>query len=315
MKLRNRMRALIVLAAAALASCATQARDHPQPPIPALNGPAADYPVILGEPFAIGDVTYTPIDVLNYDQVGYVAAEGEGAPGVTGAHKTLPLPSYVEVTALDSGRTALVRLERRGPMVNDRLIGLSPGALQQLGIGEGAPIRMRRVNPPEDHRALLRAGGEAPLRMDTPQGLLDVLKRRLQDPPPLVPSSQEAISAAGADLEARTAPAPLDWSDPNAELNASASQQVSKTEAEAPAEAASPEPVVASDGRYAVQLGAFSVAGNAARLAEKVGGYVETSGALTLVNIGPFATRGQASEALAKLRTQGYSDALIRTLD
>src|SRR3546814_10508243 len=51
-------------------------------------------------------------------------------------HKTLPLPSYVEVTALDTGRTILVRVNDRGPMVTDRLIGLSRGAAEQLGIAD-----------------------------------------------------------------------------------------------------------------------------------------------------------------------------------
>ena len=69
------------------------------------------------------------------------------------------------------------------------------------------------------------------------------------------------------------------------------------------------------DGKFAVQLGAFSVRANAQKLAREVQGYVEDSGALAIVRVGPFATRGQAEEALAKLRSRGYSDALIRPLD
>src|SRR3546814_14674210 len=74
-------------------------------------------------------------------------------------HKTLPLPSYVEVTALDTGRTILVRVNDRGPMVTDRLIGLSLGAAEQLGIADGVTaVRVRRTNPPAAERRLLRAG-------------------------------------------------------------------------------------------------------------------------------------------------------------
>ena len=72
---------------------------------------------------------------------------------------------------------------------------------------------------------------------------------------------------------------------------------------------------VTADGTYTVQLGAFSVRANADRLAREVQGYVETSGNLVLVRVGPFATRGQAEQALAKLRERGYSDAEIRSLD
>jgi rare lipoprotein A len=38
-------------------------------------------------------------------------------------------------------------------------------------------VRVRRVNPPEDQRALLRAGQSAPLRMDTPMPLVEILRR------------------------------------------------------------------------------------------------------------------------------------------
>ena len=51
------------------------------------------------------------------------------------------MPSYVEVTALDTGRTIIVRLNDRGPFANDRLIDLSAGAARELGImGQGLRV-------------------------------------------------------------------------------------------------------------------------------------------------------------------------------
>tara|TARA_R100001126_G_scaffold54379_1_gene30765 strand:+ start:2814 stop:3809 length:996 start_codon:yes stop_codon:yes gene_type:complete len=325
----------ILLAASAglgllgLGACASNAQAPAASTAPeAGNGPAADYPVVVGDPFTIDGVTYTPVDTMNYDQVGYAGREEAGVTGVTGAHRTLPLPSYVEVTSLDTGRTILVRLERRGPMTNDRLIALAPNAIEQLGIGEGAPIRMRRVNPPEEQRAELRAGREAPPRMDTPQGLLEVLKRRL--PPrgsaPLGDPRQAEVSGVAPTLEV------IETRDPNEEAlvedAASEAEEPALTPAEPPAgrpqlrnavEGGPARPPVMvptdPDGKFAVQLGAFSVRANAQKLAREVQGYVEDSGALAIVRVGPFATRGQAEEALAKLRSRGYSDALIRPLD
>jgi len=99
-----------------------------------ISGPAADYPMVLGDPFVVDGVTYTPTDRLNYDAVGYAVPDAEGGGGISGAHRTAPLPSYVEVTALDSGRTILVRLERRGPMQGDGLVALSPGALRSASL-------------------------------------------------------------------------------------------------------------------------------------------------------------------------------------
>jgi rare lipoprotein A len=165
----------------------------------ATSGPAADYPVTIGAPYTIDGVTYTPTDALNSDNVGYAVAGSDGGEAISIAHKTLPVPSYAEVTSLDSGKTILVRVERRGPMTNDRLVELSPGAAMQLGLTgtDKAPIRIRRVNPPEVERAMLRTGSRAPARMDTPQSLLTVLKRKLDPalvPPPVAASTP--VSAA-----------------------------------------------------------------------------------------------------------------------
>lgn len=53
---------------------------------------------------------------------------------MTAAHKTLPLPTYVRVTNLDNGRTAIVRVNDRGPFKDNRLIDLSYAAAVKLGI-------------------------------------------------------------------------------------------------------------------------------------------------------------------------------------
>lgn len=52
----------------------------------------------------------------------------------TAAHKTLPLPSYAEVTNLDNGRKVIVKINDRGPFKDDRLIDLSYGAALRLGM-------------------------------------------------------------------------------------------------------------------------------------------------------------------------------------
>ncbi|MBX7496108.1 SPOR domain-containing protein [Qipengyuania sp. 6B39] len=316
-----------------LGACASQARDATaQAPLDPY-GPAGDYPVVLGEPFVIDGETFTPFDVMNYDRVGYLAEDDGTAAGITGAHKTLPLPSYVEVTSLETGRTILVRLERRGPMTSDRLIALSPEALAQLGEGEGAAIRMRRVNPPEEHRAKLRAGEQAPLRMDTPQGLLEVLKRKLPeagsvslgDPRQATVSGQIPTASVIASIDpSQDLPVGDVAQDEEAPVPTPVEPAASAEPAASPAETAESQvesgetPTAtppADQGRFTVQLGAFSVEANAAALARRVDGFVVSAGKFSLVRVGPYSSRGQAAEALAKLRAQGYSDALIKTTD
>jgi peptidoglycan lytic transglycosylase len=53
---------------------------------------------------------------------------------MTAAHKTLPIPCYVQVTNLDNGRRAVVRVNDRGPFHDDRIIDLSYAAAKKLGI-------------------------------------------------------------------------------------------------------------------------------------------------------------------------------------
>ena len=274
--------------------------------LPQANGPSADYPVVIGEPFVIAGETHTPNDQLNYDAVGYALVAAQGGETISASHKTLPLPSYVEVTSLDSGRTILVRVETRGPMSNDLLVELSPGAAAQLGVDARAqaPVRVRRVNPPEPDRALLRAGKQAPERMATPEALLKVLTRKLAEnkslaaassPAPVesVPDMSDAIRDSVA-LQSATAPAAPDHraAQPTGSL---------PTDATAPATAG-----------LVVQVAAFSTRERADAAAQALGANVSKPGKYWTVRLGPFASTAAASEGLAKARAAGYRDARIQ---
>lgn len=67
----------------------------------------------------------------------------------TAAHKSLPLPTYAEVTNLGNGRSVIVKVNDRGPFKGNRLIDLSYGAALRLGmIGTGtARVEVRAISP------------------------------------------------------------------------------------------------------------------------------------------------------------------------
>ena len=68
---------------------------------------------------------------------------------MTAAHKTLPLPTYVEVTNLDNGRSVIVKVNDRGPFHSDRIIDLSYAAAVKLGFmnkGTGR-VEVRAIDP------------------------------------------------------------------------------------------------------------------------------------------------------------------------
>jgi rare lipoprotein A len=68
---------------------------------------------------------------------------------MTAAHKTLPLPTYVEVTNLKNNRQIIVKVNDRGPFESNRLIDLSYVAAKKLGmIGHGtATVRVKAIDP------------------------------------------------------------------------------------------------------------------------------------------------------------------------
>jgi rare lipoprotein A len=222
------------------------------------------------------------------------------------------VPSYVEVTSLDSGHTALVRLDQRGPMNGDALLALSPMAWAQLGLPMSgtAPVRVRRVNPPEQERALLRTGQSAPLRMDTPPGLLAALKRKLGVEPPVgdlpLTVKPTAIAAAAPPKPLPVPKPPV--SKPPMRMPAQAPKPVPKP----PVAAAVPDepPAVrpaATTSRVFLQIGAFAQRGNAEAAARKTGGSLVRAGNLWRVRSGPFSAGTEADSALAKARRAGYA--------
>ncbi len=62
--------------------------------------------------------------------------------GMTAAHKTLPLPSYVKVTNLENGRSVTLRVNDRGPFYSDRIIDLSFAAAKKLGYADKGVARV-----------------------------------------------------------------------------------------------------------------------------------------------------------------------------
>ncbi|MDK2760551.1 MAG: septal ring lytic transglycosylase RlpA family protein [Sphingopyxis sp.] len=280
----------------------------------------ADVPVKLGDPYTIGGVTYSPADVPDYDDVGYASWYGDELAGrptangetfdpgaISAAHKTLPLPSYVEVTALDTGRTILVRVNDRGPMVGDRLIDLSRAAAQQLGLADGVTaVRVRRTNPPAAERAQLRLGKPVPERIATPESLLAILRNKAK----ALPVPKAAIAPVTAQPAAPVASGTAKPGDDRLAVEAPGTTKAPVPKAGAKPTATKPAPAVA--GKYIVQVGAFSTETRANAAAKSVGGHVTKVGNLWRVRVGPFASDGETRSALGKVKAKGFGDAVVQ---
>jgi len=114
------------------------------------------------QPYKVQGRWYAPKQQPNYDMVGlaswysyeshgHTTADGErlDARLLTAAHRTLPIPSYLEVTNLENGRRIQVRLNDRGPFVAGRILDVSRGAAEKLGfvLHGVTEVRVRYVGP------------------------------------------------------------------------------------------------------------------------------------------------------------------------
>ncbi len=75
---------------------------------------------------------------------GNLTANGEvyDMNGISAAHKTLPFGTSVRVIDLETGRSIVVRINDRGPFIEGRIIDLSKGAAEELGMVERGIIQV-----------------------------------------------------------------------------------------------------------------------------------------------------------------------------
>ena len=121
--------------------------------------PAPRYKV--GKPYQIAGLWYYPHEDPDYDATGIASWYGEDFHGkrtangdiynmnaMTAAHKTLPMPTDVEVTNLSNGRSVILTINDRGPFARGRIIDVSRRAAQLLGfIEQGtAKVRVKVIN-------------------------------------------------------------------------------------------------------------------------------------------------------------------------
>lgn len=260
-----RVRAGLAVAAAALslAACATAPAPSSMPRL------ADGRPRAYNRPYQVRGRWYTPADQPGYDRVGLASWYSYESPSrttadgerfdiriPTAAHTTLPIPSWLEVTNLDNGRSLKVRLNDRGPFVSSRILDVSRGAAEQLGFLQRgtARVRVRYLGP-----AGLLGGGNAPLWAHAAP-----VRPSVRTPVPEVMLARE-------DVEARPSP------------NESAAAEVAQDASEAPDDA--PQPLTTSansysaeppflpasgGGGFAVQAGAFADRRNAERAAQRL---------------------------------------------
>jgi len=168
----------------------------------------------IGDPYQINGTWYYPAEDWTYDETGIASWYGEDFHGkytangevfdlnaMTAAHRTLPMPSIVQVTNLENGRSIQVRVNDRGPFARGRIIDLSRRSAQLLGFeGKGtARVRVKILVPESIQAASLagRSGAEPALAAAAPKAA------------PVDKVAAEALPTPPGVAVASTQPAPL----------------------------------------------------------------------------------------------------------
>ena len=204
----------------------------------------------VGSPYQVNGKWYIPSHEPEYDETGVASWYGEQFNGkqtangetfdmneVTIAHPTLPLPSLVEVTNLDNGRTIIARANDRGPFASSRIIDVSKRAAELLGFKDKGTANVR-----------VRYVGQAPEIND---GGNNKVMLAANDAPKAKPVVKPAVMADKPVVKAPSAPAKIDTPVVLAQNTAPKAQVVQS---------------IAKNMNY-VQIGAFSSRANADRLA------------------------------------------------
>jgi rare lipoprotein A len=270
----------------------------------------------IGDPYQINGAWYYPAEDLSYDETGIASWYGQDFHGkytangdvfdlnaLTAAHRTLPMPSVVQVTNLDNGRTLKLRVNDRGPYARGRIIDVSRRAAQLLGFDGTGTAKVRvRIIPADSIQAKLLAlhgSGQDQIAAASP-------------PLPVAPVTTEKLATpAGVRIARGDAPPPAARPhqpppEPPANLQPPPLPEQITTVAVRPS-------------AIYVQAGAFSRAENAQRLRARLAalGNVRVTdsringASLYRVRIGPVGSVTEADRLLDRVVDSGAPEARI----
>ncbi len=344
--------AIVAGASGILSGCAYNTDD----PMAMQGNPYKPY--IVGAPYQVNGKWYYPKEDFSYDRVGIASWYGPGFDGhrtangetydmdlLTAAHPTLPMPTLVEVTNLENGRSVVVRINDRGPYHGNRIIDLSRRAAEDIGlkrdgIGRVRVRVLRTASLRLKHKALADLGRteERERRKEVAEQVrADVLRR----PASAADTKDADITATAEARRAASAPrgrpgqrkptlqanaAPFDPSRLNAISPGAGPTTVGRPirlHPDAPAKTGLAKASLADPGdtgkKVFIQVGSFTERSNALRTGDRLRGIALTRIAVRKVDrtvfyrvrVGPVATRREGKALLGRIRRKGYEDARI----
>ncbi|EAB9375093.1 endolytic peptidoglycan transglycosylase RlpA [Salmonella enterica subsp. enterica serovar Llandoff] len=266
---------------------------------------------------------------------------------LTAAHPTLPIPSYARITNLANGRMIVVRINDRGPYGTDRVISLSRAAADRLNTSNNTKVRIDPIIVAPD--GSLSGPGMActtvakqtyalPPRPDLSGGMGSASSAPAQPQGDVLPVSNSTLKSddtTGAPVSSSgflgapttLAPGVLESNEPTpapqpAPVSAPVAAPATATPVSAPAAAAPVSapvnaPAATASGRFVVQVGAVSDQTRAQQYQQRlsqqfsVPGRVIQNGAVWRIQLGPFASKAEASALQQRLQTEAQLQSFI----
>ncbi|EBX1354323.1 endolytic peptidoglycan transglycosylase RlpA [Salmonella enterica subsp. enterica serovar Okatie] len=266
---------------------------------------------------------------------------------LTAAHPTLPIPSYARITNLANGRMIVVRINDRGPYGTNRVISLSRAAADRLNTSNNTKVRIDPIIVAPD--GSLSGPGMActtvakqtyalPPRPDLSGGMGSASSAPAQPQGDVLPVSNATLKSddtTGAPVSSSgflgapttLAPGVLEGNEPtpapqtapvSAPVTAPATATpVSAPAATAPVSAPVSAPAATANGRFVVQVGAVSDQTRAQQYQQRlsqqfsVPGRVIQNGAVWRIQLGPFASKAEASALQQRLQTEAQLQSFI----
>jgi rare lipoprotein A len=136
--------------------------------------------VKLGKAYSVNGTTYYPRHEEHYSETGIASWYGPTFHGrqtasgekydqheMTAAHRTLPLPSMVRVTRLDTGASVVLRVNDRGPFSSNRILDMSKEAASELDMIRDGTAKVKVEYLPAETRQYI-----ASLGLDVPDYMM-----------------------------------------------------------------------------------------------------------------------------------------------
>lgn len=282
---------------------------------------------------ALGTAAFAESEIIKLEaKASYYGEEFNGKPtssgeifdmnALTAAHKTLPFGTLLEVTNLENGKKVTVRVNDRGPFVDDRELDMSKAAAARIGILDAGlgRVSIRKVGMADTHAVAAADPTETGVARSATATNGDASRSPARGTGPASGANGAAGSATAAALAPETPPK-TPSNQPGSVVGSTAGAMPATPAATPPA----PTPALVDGAARPVSGSAARSTKGAQSLETKEDGAVPNtpvpalaataspSGPRWRIQLGSFSREDNATRLVVRLRKDGFNPAFEKT--